>query len=212
MRSRRGLIQIVRSNNLVLYTFVVQFQGLVSIVTLEDQKVLDLKLIWLRPSYFQSLVGLIVCERPLKMASIEQVIDLLVVDLQEWHCNCDWLVLHLLSLSETLSDRSDCNTIVFIFRDDRLASSLIHFCFVILVTFHGVCFAWASLPISKNGSMEAFNNLLDEGTDLELIKDIFLAILVVYDFVEPECFPQLLVLIVRGILGYPNLVRIKALT
>lgn len=97
------------------------------------------------------------------------------------------LLLHLFRLSEDLSDGPNGDSVFHALLDHCLASPLIALRFLILVPLHGVRLAGPSLSICKYGSMKALHDLVDQPTDLELLEDLRLAILLVDDLVEAKC-------------------------
>ena len=97
------------------------------------------------------------------------------------------LLLHLFRLPEDLSDGPNCDAVFHAFLDHGLPSPLIALRLLILVALHGVSLAGPSLSVGKDGRMKALHDLVDQPTDLELLEDLRLAILLVDDLVEAEC-------------------------
>jgi hypothetical protein len=96
-----------------------------------------------------------------------------------------------LGLLEGISNSSNRQSIVkVILVYFQLTSSLIwivqHFSLFVLITFHGKGFTRTCLTISKNGGMESIDNFSNETTDLQLIKHIFLGILLVKYFIKTK--------------------------
>ena len=103
MRTTRGMVQIVRSNNLILDTFIVVSDAVFSVVTFENKQVLDRELIILIPSDLQTFLPSLYL---LDLRSVKQIENLFVVNLQERAGDTNVLILDALDLVEGLSDCS----------------------------------------------------------------------------------------------------------
>lgn len=74
------MVQIMRSDNFVFDSLVVQLNGMLSIVASEDEQVLNSELVRFRPAYFEALLLLIVV---LQRCLVQKIKDFFVVDLKE---------------------------------------------------------------------------------------------------------------------------------
>ena len=86
MGARRGVVQVVRGDDFVFDTLVVEKQCMLRCVTFEHIEVFNCKLFILVPADPQSLIRGFTF---LKLRSIEQVKHLFIIDLQEWAWDCD---------------------------------------------------------------------------------------------------------------------------
>ena len=96
------------------------------------------------------------------------------------------LLFHLFRLPEDFSDGSNGDAVFHAFLDHGLTSPLIALGFLILVPLHGVGLAGPSLSIGKDGCVKALHDFVDQTTDLKLLEDLRLAILLIDDLVKAK--------------------------
>ena len=154
------MIQIMACNDLVFYTFIVQLNCMVSVVTAELKEVFNYKLIVLAPTNLEPSLLKFQCCWSLYSLGIEQIKYLLIVNLQKGAMNLNSLTLALLSLFENLPNGSNSQP-HFAHRsiDIDLASPLITLSFLIFVAFHRISLSRSRLTICKDSSVVTFNDL-----------------------------------------------------
>ena len=75
------MVQVVRSNNFVLNSFVVELNRMLCIVTAEDKQVFDCELLLFTPSHLEA--SLVQLALSFECLGVKEVKDLFVVDLEE---------------------------------------------------------------------------------------------------------------------------------
>lgn len=163
VRARRLLIEIVAGDNFVLNTFVIKHNCMLCVVAAELKQIFDGKLIALSPPYFEPSLLQLLCGGPFYCLRVEQVKYFFVVNLEEGAVNLNCLCFALLGLFEYFSDcsHSQPNVTESCIRI-HFSCTFVALCLLVLVSFHSVCFSWASLAICEDSCMVSLDYLIDE--------------------------------------------------
>ena len=127
----------------------------------------------------------------LEKATVEQVIYLLLVYLQErtTHCVLSLCILQWLNLVEQLLDTSWGDAEVGALFDvwDGCPITALH----IIVTLHGISLTRRSLTIGEDGGVVSIDYLVDKSWAATLLVHVLLVVCRIENGVEPELFLQL---------------------
>jgi hypothetical protein len=148
------VVQVVTSHDLILDSFVVKLNSVLSIVTPEYKQVFYSKLFGLAPPNLESQVFL--PNLSFQSSFIQQIIYFLIIDLDKTNTYRDVLILNLFCLSEDVFDSSNTQTCINVVTN--WLARTICFLFGVLVTLHCISFARTCLVVSKYRRVEARND------------------------------------------------------